>query len=172
MAKSQYWDKPHARIYAEWRTLPAWKMMNCFARSLIVELHTAYRPTEENLIVLSDRRAASLINCSRPTAVKAVAKLEECGWLEVERVGRMTGAKEKRSNAYSLTAFPRYIGEAPKKAFLHWRPFNATANKQATNGQYLSQQRPINEPSEDFESLGDSVSKSLKSMTKTRLASH
>ena len=172
MAKSQYWDKPHARIYAEWRTLPAWKMMNCFARSLIVELHTAYRPTEENLIVLSDRRAASLINCSRPTAVKAVAKLEECGWLEVERVGRMTGAKEKRSNAYSLTAFPRYTGEAPKKVFLHWRPCEATANKQTTNGQNLSQQRPINEPSEDFESLGDSVSKSLKNMTKTRPASH
>ena len=172
MAKSQYWDKPHARIYAEWRTLPSWQNINCFARALLVELHTAYRPTEENLIVLSDRRAATLLNCSRPTAVKALARLEECGWIEVERVGSVTGAREKRSNAYSLTAFPRYTGEAPKRAFLHWRPREATANKQATNGQNLSQQRPINEPSEDFESLGDLVSKSLKNMTKTRQASH
>ena len=146
MAKSIYWDKPHARIYAEWRGLPAWKMMNCFARALLVELHASYRPTEENIITLSDRRAATLINCSRPTAVKAIARLEECGWLEVERVGGMTGAREKRTNAYSLTAFPRYIGESPKRVFLHWRPQGSTANKKATNGQDLSHQRPINEP--------------------------
>jgi len=161
MAKSQYWDKPHARIYAEWRTLPSWQNINCFARALLVELHTAYRPTEENLIVLSDRRAATLLNCSRPTAVKALARLEECGWIEVERVGSVTGAREKRSNAYSLTAFPRYTGEAPKRAFLHWRPREATANKEATNGQKFDHQRSIIEPSNGLEKSGDTSDKSL-----------
>lgn len=170
MVKSQYWDKPHARLYAEWRALPSWKEMNSHARALLVELHVSYRPTEENLILLSDRRAALLMNCSRPSAVKALARLEQCGWLEIERVGRTTGARANRSTGYSLTAFPRYIGEAPKRAFLHWRPIAATANKQASNGQKLNQQRPTKEPSEYFESFGDSIRRSLKNIQNSRSA--
>lgn len=135
MAKSPYYDKPHARIYAEWLHLPAWRALSCFGKTLLVEMMAAYRPTGENRIELSDRRIASILNCSRQTAARAIAQLEECGWLEVERVGKMTGPRSKRSSAYSLSIFARITGEAPTKAFLRWR-------KPITNGLKYDQQRP------------------------------
>jgi hypothetical protein len=141
MAKSTYWDSPHARIYASWMLLPSWRKLSCFARSLIVELITTHRPTSENLITLSDRQAATLLNCSRPTATKAIAMLEQFGWIEVERVGKIKGRRDKRTNAYSLTLYPKIAGDPASKAFLQYRSHNPTVKNIAINGQNQSQQR-------------------------------
>jgi hypothetical protein len=142
MAKSQYWDKPHARIYAEWLLLPAWRELSCYARTLIVELLTSHRPTSPNLIALSDRQIATLLNCARGTASKAIVELEKYGWLEVERVGAMKGVRGKRASCYSLTRFPKVTGDAPTEAYLYWRPqIRSTAQNVTTNGSNQSQQR-------------------------------
>ncbi|MBV1701715.1 MAG: helix-turn-helix domain-containing protein [Hyphomicrobiales bacterium] len=151
MSKSPSWDKPHGRIYATWMQLPAWREMSCFSRALLVELVTKYRPTTENLFALSDRQVADMLNCSRPTAAKTLTELEDRGWIEVERVGKMTGERAKRSSAYSLTTHARIIGESPLKTFERWRPYKPTAKNVTNNGQYLSQQRPKIEPFHDPE---------------------
>jgi len=135
-------DKPHARIYAEWMHLPAWREMDCHARALIVELLTRYRPTDQNYIVLSDRRAADMLNCARPTAARAVARLVECRWLEIERIGRMDGPAGKRGSAYSLSMQPQHAGMRATMAFLQWHPAN-------TDGQGCYHQRPKSEPFTD-----------------------
>ena len=153
MAKSSYYDLPHGRIYVAWMLLPAWRQMSCPSRALLVELVTKYRPTAENLFVLSDRHVAGMLNCSRPTAARTLAELEECGWIEVERVGGMTGERSKRSSAYSLTTHARIIGESPTKSFEKWRPHIPTAKNVTTNGHYSSQQRPKLEPLLDSEIL-------------------
>jgi hypothetical protein len=135
MAKSTYWDKPHARIYAEWLTIPAWKELTCYARALLIELLTKHRPISPNLISLSDRQIATLLNCARGTAAKAIVELEKCGWLEVECVGAMKGKRAKRASCYSLTRFPKITGDLPTEAYLHWRPqTSATAQNVTTNG--------------------------------------
>lgn len=138
--RSAYWDKAHGRIYAEWLDLPAWRFLSVHGRALIVELLTRYRPNAENRFELPDRTVSRILNCSRPTAAKTLADLEELGWLAVERVGKMTGAREKRSSAYSLTRFPCVPEEIASKAFMKWRP-------QEPNGQNSGQKRPTKQPS-------------------------
>lgn len=115
-------DQPHARIYRHWMDLPAWTTLTPVAQALIVNLLTRYRPQEPNRFQVSDRTATELVRCSRNTASKALAELEDRGWLRVARVGRMSGPKAKRASVYSVTAFPADIGEAATKDFLRWRP--------------------------------------------------
>lgn len=115
-------DRPHARIYRHWMDLPSWTTLTPLAQSLIVNLMTRYRPQEPNLFEISDRTATTLARCSRNTASKALAELEDRGWLRVVRVGRMRGPKAKRASAYALTAFPEEVDMPAAKDFLRWRP--------------------------------------------------
>ncbi len=142
MAQSKYWDKPHCRLYCEWLLLPAYRELSCYARALLIDLLAKHRPAAPNLIELSDRQIAKILNCARGTASKAIVELEKCGWLEVERVGTMKGKRGKRASCYSLTRFPKISGDAPTESYLHWRPqTSATARNVTTNGSNMSQQR-------------------------------
>lgn len=135
-------DRPHARIYRQWMDLPAWTTLTPVAQALIVNLLTRYRPQEPNRFQVSDRTATELVRCSRNTASKALAELEDRGWLRVVRVGRMTGPKTTRASVYSVTAFPADIGEPATKDFERWRPeaiqrlnpMPSTAHIRAVNG--------------------------------------
>lgn len=132
-------DRPHARIYAEWMHLPAWKALKAESVALLVHTMATYRPNDGNCFEISDRRAAELARCSRPTAARALANLVDHGWLEIERIGKITGTLNSRKSRYSLTCQPRYMGEAAKMTFLHWRPM--------ADGQNESHQWQINVPS-------------------------
>lgn len=135
-------DKPHARIYDAWTHLLAWTTLKPPARSLLIMLLVRYRPAEPNRFEVSDRTAAALANCSRGTAAKALAELEDRGWIEVIRVGKMRGPKARRASVYALTYYPRLVGERASQAFLTWRPQPvqrlkidlSTAHFRATNG--------------------------------------
>lgn len=164
MEKRRPWEKPHVRIYLEWMLLPAWVELSVYARALLPEILRLYKPSQQNWIELSDRRAAIILKCSRPTAAKTLAELVECGWLDVERVGQMSGKYSRRASAYSLTMYAPTIGEAPRMSFMKWRP-------QAKNGQNQSQQRPKIElttvkiqASKSFSPLDKSLSNLLKQM--------
>jgi hypothetical protein len=144
-------DAPHARIYSAWMELPAWRTLSPYARSLLVELFARYRPLEPNRFELSDRTAAFLANCGRQTAARALIELEKRGWIEVARVGKLTGPKAKRASWYSLTYFERLPGEPGSRAFLTWRPDGserpksgpATADFRAVNGSLQSLPRSL-----------------------------
>jgi DNA-binding transcriptional MocR family regulator len=145
-------DKPHARIYRHWLDLPSWTTLTAVAQSLIVNLMASYRPQEPNRFEISDRAATALVRCSRNTAAKAMAELEDRGWLRVIRVGRMRGPKAKRASVYVLTAFPEDISNPATKDFLRWQPQPiqrlkerpSTAQIRAVNGshQAVSEERP------------------------------
>jgi hypothetical protein len=86
------------------------------------------------------------INCRPITAAKAIVELEKYGWLNLERIGKISGERAKRTSAYSLTSFARVTGELPTKAFLHWRPHNqpktiSTCQNVTTNVSNCYQQR-------------------------------
>jgi hypothetical protein len=113
-------DKPHARIYADWRSLPAWLSLSPYAKALLVEMTLSYRPNTP-LIEMTDRTAASLIQCARATAANALAELEEKGWISVERVGaRCAAGAKRRGSAFRLNTQPFY-SEPPSEAFKRWR---------------------------------------------------
>ncbi|MBP0579585.1 hypothetical protein J8I29_09725 [Labrys sp. LIt4] len=141
-------DRPHARLYAEWLHLPAWDALSPEAITLLVTLMARFRPFDGNCIALSDRQAAALAHCSRPTAVKAIASLVELGWLEIEAIGSFRGARDKRVSRYSLTCQPRYAGEPAKMTFLHWRPL--------ASGQKENRKRPQSVPPRAKEQTNDS----------------
>lgn len=140
-------DRPHARLYAEWLHLPAWDALSPEAISLLVTLMARFRPFDGNCIALSDRQAAALAHCSRPTAVKAIASLVELGWLEIEAIGSCRGVRDKRVSRYSLTCQPRYAGEPAKMTFLHWRPL--------ASGQKENRKRPQSAPTRAKEQTDD-----------------
>jgi len=159
MIKRTARNMPHGRIFAHWMPLPAWRQLTCPERALLVELITRYRPTMENLFSLSDRQIAAMLNCSRSTAAKAIARLEECGWVEVERIGKMRGTRDKRASAYSLTTAPRVIGEPEKFTFIKWRPPSSTAKNMTANGLNCDHQRPKIEPIYNCEIFKNNPSK-------------
>lgn len=149
-------DKPHARIYRQWMDLPAWTTLTPLAQALITNLTTRYRPHEPNRFELSDRTVTTLVRCARNTARKALADLEDRGWLRVVRVGQMRGPKAKRASVYSLTALPLDAGEPATKEFLRWKPDPvqrlkpkpSTAHIRAANGS-------LQEPSDDQPNLDE-----------------
>ena len=116
-------DKPHARIYAEWERLPAWRTLTPYAKTLYVHIAMRFRPLkyQPNAIEVSTRWAASVIPCARSTAAAAIDELVERGWLYCERAGSTKGPRATRPAVYSLTKEP--TDEAPaKKLYLKWRP--------------------------------------------------
>lgn len=135
-------DKPHARIYRSWLDLPAWTTLSAHARCLLVELLARYRPMEPNGFEISDRTASQLVDCARNTGAKALAELEDRGWIKVVRVGRLFGPKAKRASVYELTYYTSSQGDAPTKEFLRWQPHPiqrlknkpSTAHVKAVNG--------------------------------------
>ena len=81
-------DRSHARIYGHWEHLPAWNALSVYGRAILTVMLMDYRKGQ-NFIVLSDAQAARRANCSRGTAAKAIEELQELGWIEVARVGKM-----------------------------------------------------------------------------------
>jgi DNA-binding transcriptional regulator YhcF (GntR family) len=113
-------DKPHARIYHYWLELPAWQTLSAQGKALLIIMSAIYRPTMP-VISMTDRTAAALIPCSRATAAKVLAELEDKGWIRVERVGARCKAGEKRrGSAFRLTTQP-FIDEPASNDYRRWR---------------------------------------------------
>jgi len=124
-------DRAHARIYAEWLHLPAWRRMSPHARALLVETMTAYRPRTGNHFEWSERSAARALGCGRKSAAKALRQLVICGWFSLERAGRTNGPRDTRASVYSLTMFGTETDNTPSKEFLNW---DFVVSKDTTNG--------------------------------------
>lgn len=120
-AGEKYSDKSHARIYGEWENLPAWNTLSTYARSTLIVLLMDYR-MGNNFLELSDREAARRGNCARATAAKAIAELENKGWIKVAQVGKMRGRLRARTSAYFLTKYPEEIGIPPTHDYKKWKP--------------------------------------------------
>jgi hypothetical protein len=142
-ATGKYRDHCHARIYAYWVNLPAWRHSCTQAHELLILTLVLYRTNKPNSFEWSERSAALAIGCSRAKAKKAIAELVECGWFKVERAGRITGARATRPSVYSLCMYPTEMCDTPAMDFETWRP---VAPKITTDGSLGDHQRPVSEP--------------------------
>ena len=113
-------DKSHARVYSEWLQLPAWLTLSPYAKALLIQMLASYRPSMQT-IEMTDRAASVAIPCARATAAKALAELEEKGWIKVERVGaRCSLGAKRRGSAFRLTGQPFYF-EPASEDFKRWQ---------------------------------------------------
>ena len=113
--------RPHARIYAHWRELAAWRVLSCAARALLVEMLLDYRPGRNGRLQWSVRRAASALGVGKQSAVTALAELEKAGWIMVQRLGALGGGNAPTE--YALTMYDNdATGEEASRAFERWEP--------------------------------------------------
>lgn len=109
-------DKAHARIYAEWLRLPAWRNVSPHARSLLVEMLATYRINTNGMLQWPQSRVAALLRCGNVKAAETLVELEKAGWIEVTRAGAFSGARP--STLYRLTCYDCALtGEPASRAF-------------------------------------------------------
>lgn len=121
---TKFRDRPHARVYADWRDLPAWRTLTLVARAVLVEVMLDYRPGMNGRLEWSCRKAAAAVGVSKATAARALTELELKGWLRVERVAGF--ARRTSPSLYSLTMFKDDLNhDPPSRAFEIWTPNTA-----------------------------------------------
>jgi hypothetical protein len=106
-------EKAHARIYAWWLELPAWRNLSPPAVALLIALLVEYRPGTP-AVTLSDERAGRLIGMSDSSGLRAVQELEKWGWLEALYPGSFVRG---RAPTYVLTPCPEAPGIMPRMTF-------------------------------------------------------
>lgn len=112
-------DQRHARIYAHWLAMPAWRTLTGDAMRLLVHMLALHRPGENGLHDFSVRQASAAIGRSKSQAARALLELEEKGWVHVVRIGRFQ-ARNKASR-YALAMYPNdATGELATSAFRGW----------------------------------------------------
>lgn len=110
-------DKPHARIYAAWLLLTAWRNLTAHARALLVEMFAEYRPGLNGLLEWPQSRVAALLHCGNVKARDTLVELEKAGWIEVTRVGSFSGPRQ--ATRYRLTWYSCDVtGDPASAAFL------------------------------------------------------
>jgi hypothetical protein len=110
-------DKPHARIYADWLRLSAWRNISPHARALLVEMLTGYRLGTNGTLEWPQSRVAKLLGCGNVKAAETLVELEKAGWIEVTRAGAFAGARP--STLYRLTKYDCSLtGDPASHAYL------------------------------------------------------
>lgn len=108
----------HARIFATWVVLPAWRALSPVARALLVEMLARFRPGQNGALEWPVRKAANAVGVSKATAARALIELERNGWLSVTRVAAFGGRPKPAT--YLLAMFGNDLtGEPPSRAFEH-----------------------------------------------------
>ena len=127
--------RPHARIQAHWRELPAWRVLSCAARCLLVEMLLDFRPGRNGRLQWSVRRAASALGVGKQSAVTALAELEKAGWITVQRLGALGGGNAPTE--YALTMFDNDVTcEEATRVFEHWEPSAPPVRARASRVRY------------------------------------
>lgn len=85
---TQFRDRRHARIYADWLTLPAWRALSGDGVKLLAFMLAHYRQGENELRDFSARQAGEAISKGKSQGARALTELEACGWIAVVRVGK------------------------------------------------------------------------------------
>lgn len=94
-----YSRSPFGRLPQAWLTLPAWRTLPGPAAKLFADMLARHDEGGENIWQMSATTCQERIGCSRATASKALADLQERGWLLPE-------ASLNGSRCFSLSHFP------------------------------------------------------------------
>jgi DNA-binding MarR family transcriptional regulator len=108
-------DRAHARLYADWLALPAWRSLTPAARVILLTLLALYRPASNPSVRLSIREIAKLTAISRSVVAVSLRDLEDRGWLRTIARGT-TGKASVVERAFTLMRDP-VTHEPPSRDF-------------------------------------------------------
>jgi predicted transcriptional regulator of viral defense system len=126
---------------------PAWKSLPLPGRCAYIEICNLYNGSNNGKIALSARTLADLLTISRSTAGRALADLEERGFIETVRQGGFnikTGVR--RSTEWRLTTERCDVtAERPTKKFMRWQDgkIHFTASLQSHAGLTTEPQKHV-----------------------------
>lgn len=119
---------------------PAWRSLSGAAVKVYLEIRSRYNGHNNGKISLSLEEGAKLLGLGKATVARALAELQEKGFLVLRKQGHWYGRK---ASEYEVTDRPR-DGYPATHAWKAWQP---PKNKpRFSGGPYLSPDGPVSEP--------------------------
>lgn len=135
---------PFVRLDGYMLESEAWQSLAPAARAILIEVRRRYRGNNNGRLPYSVREAASDCRINKDTAARALADLQDKGFLECATPGGFTRkirhATEWRLSDERCDA----TGALPSKAFMRWRPAPPEAAQKCRS---RSQKRDTSVPS-------------------------
>jgi hypothetical protein len=101
---------------------PAYLSLSAPARAVYVEIVRLYNGANNGKLALSVRTAAERCRIARNTAGRALAELQDRGFIECVRPGGFS-LKIRHATEWRLTHQPCNVsGQPPNSNFMRWRP--------------------------------------------------
>jgi DNA-binding transcriptional regulator YhcF (GntR family) len=113
----------------------AWRDLDCGARCAYVELASRYAGRESNngRIPYSVREMAEALGTSKATALRALNRLQDHGFIVLMKKGAFS-RKVRHASEWRLTEFPCNVTNEPAtKDFVRWKKQN-TVSSEHPNG--------------------------------------
>ena len=113
-------DAPHVRLYRWMLDCPAYLSLSCQARAVLLEIARGHDGTNNGRLGLSVRRAAHRCRIARGTAQRALAELQERGFVDCMTKGAFS-RKAPHATEWRLTWWGCDVtGELASKKFMSW----------------------------------------------------
>ena len=110
----------HVRMYWWLLDCPAYRHLSCYGRALLIEFIYRHTGGNNGSIVMSVREAADRLGVALNTALKALAELQDKGFIRTAKAGSFTH-KRRHATEWTLTMFT--VGDTkPTKDFMDWKP--------------------------------------------------
>jgi hypothetical protein len=117
----------HVRLYHMMMKSDAWRALDCVARCAWVEIASRYggQGSNNGRIPYSLREMAEALNVSKATAMRALRRLQEHGFLVEMKRGAFS-LKLRNATEWRLTEFGCDVTSAlPSREYRHWKKQNA-----------------------------------------------
>jgi hypothetical protein len=114
----------HVRICHYMMDTPAWKSLGVTERAMYLDIAYFYvgQGSNNGRIHYSVRLAAERLHISKSTAARALAVLQERGFIVAEKRGAFS-LKARHATEWRLTEFASDIStDMPTRDFMRWRP--------------------------------------------------
>ena len=100
----------------------AWRALSPAARVVYIEVRRRYNGSNNGRLALSVRDAAAQCNINKDTSRKALASLQDHGFIECVTPGGFTRKVRHATEWRLLDQRCDKTGALPTKAFMRWRP--------------------------------------------------
>lgn len=110
----------HVRMYWWLLDCPAYRHLSCYGRALLIEFIYRHTGGNNGSVIMSVREAADRLGVALNTALKALAELQDKGFIRLAKAGSFN-LKRRHATEWTLTMFA--VGDIkPTKDFMNWKP--------------------------------------------------
>ncbi|MCH9051187.1 MAG: hypothetical protein IIA72_08890 [Proteobacteria bacterium] len=110
----------HVRLYWWLLDSAAYRHLSCYGRALLIEFIYRHTGGNNGSVIMSVREAADRLGVAFNTALKALAELQDKGFIRMAKAGSFS-LKRRHATEWTLTMFA--VGDIkPTKDFMNWNP--------------------------------------------------